>query len=307
VTYRPRPLQPGSTIRVVSPASPVDREKCEAGADLLRGAGYTVEFGEHAFDRDGYLAGTDEDRAADLADAFADPGVDAVFCSRGGYGSSRIVGRLPLDAMAASGKLFCGFSDVTTLHLALNRRGLATLYCPMLLTLSVPRPPFVAESLLAALSGGDPLAVAYPRAETVVAGVASGVTAGGCLCLLSDSSGTSDAFDPAGKIVVIEDVDEPPHRVDAMLTQLLNQGRIQRAAGIVVGEMTRTEESADPSIGPADWRSLVRERLSGLGVPLVTDCPLGHAPAALSVPLGVQAELDAGAGTLRLLEPLCAP
>lgn len=291
----------------MSPASPVEREKCEAGAALLRGAGYVVEFGEHAFARAGYLAGTDEQRAGDLAQAFADSSVDAVFCSRGGYGCARIVGRLPLDAMAASGKLLCGFSDVTTLHLALNRRGLATLYCPMLLTLSVPRPSFVAESLLAGLSGGDPLAVDHPRPDTVVPGTAEGALTGGCLCLLADSAGTDDAYDPVGKIVVIEDVDEPPHRVDAMLTQMLNQGRIQKAAGIVVGEMTRTDEAADPSIGPADWRAIVRDRLAGLGLPMVLDFPFGHAPAALSVPLGVRAELDAGAGTLRLLEPPCAP
>lgn len=302
---KPRALAPGARIRAVSPASPVEAAKVADGVALLREAGYEVELAPHALDSSGYLAGTDEDRAADLAAAFADPEVDAVFCTRGGYGCARIVGRLPLDAMAASGKLFCGFSDVTTIHLALNRRGLATLYCPMLLTLSVPRPPYVAESLLKGLAGGDSLAVDYPAAETLCPGVAEGEVTGGCLCLLADSAGTPDAFDPAGKIVVIEDVDEPPHRVDAMLTQMLNHGRIQQAAGIVVGEMTRTGEKADPGIGGADWQAIVRDRLGGLGLPAVLGFPFGHVPGPLSVPLGVRARLDAGAGTLRSLEPLC--
>lgn len=291
---------------MVSPASPVQREKLDKGIALLEGAGYRVSLGNAALASDGYLAGSDQQRASDLTDAFEDPEVAAIVCSRGGYGCARLFPYLDLDRMVASGKLFCGFSDLTTLHLALNRRGLATGHTPMLLTLSVPREPWVVESFLALLAGQDPLAVASPRATTVVPGSAEGVVTGGCLCLLCDSIGTSDPIEADGKILLIEDVDEAPHRVDAMLTHLLNAGIVQRASGIVVGEMTRTDEKADPEIGAVQWKQIVCERLAPLGIPMVVGYPFGHAANQLSVPLGVRARLDADAGSLTLLEPLCA-
>jgi muramoyltetrapeptide carboxypeptidase len=303
---KPKALWPGDEIRIVSPASPVEEGQLAQGIALLKGAGYRVTSGKHVFARAGFLAGTDGERAADLDEAFGDDRVACVFCARGGYGSARLLGLIDLDRAAASGKLFCGFSDITSLHLALNRRGLATAHAPMLLTLSTPRPSWVRESLLALLAGGDPLAVASPRAETVVPGTAEGVLTGGCLCLLCDSLATPDPLDAEGAILLIEDVDEPPHRVDAMLTHLLRAGVIQRAAGIVVGEMTRTDEKADPAIGAAPWREIVHERLAPLDLPMVLGYPFGHATAALSVPLGVRARLDAREGRLSLLEPLCA-
>ncbi|MGE0002469.1 MAG: LD-carboxypeptidase [Fimbriimonadaceae bacterium] len=303
---KPRPLAKGDQVRVVSPASPVERAKLDRGIALLEGQGYRVTLGKHALAAEGYLAGTDEQRASDLNEAFADPDVAGIVCSRGGYGCARLFPWLDLDACAASRKLFCGFSDLTTLHLALNRRGLGTAHTPMLLTMSVDREPWVAESFLRLLAGSDPLAVASPRATTVVPGAMEGTLTGGCLCLICDSIGTEDAIDANGKILVIEDVDEAPHRVDAMLTHLLNAGIAQRAAGIVVGEMTRTDERADPTIGAAPWREIVAERLGRLGCPLVIDFPIGHAANQLSIPLGVRARLDADAGSLALTEPLCA-
>lgn len=304
---KPRPLVRGDQIRVVSPASPVSQEKLDRGIRILEGAGYRVTLGAHALAAKGYLAGSDEGRASDLNEAFADPEVAAIVCSRGGYGCARLFPYLHLPQWAQSGKLFCGFSDLTTLHLALNRLGLVTGHTPMLLTLSVDREPWVVESFLALLAGGDPLRVDSQSASPVVGGIAEGELTGGCLCLLCDSIGTEHALDAEGKILLIEDVDEAPHRVDAMLTHLLNAGIVQRAAGIVVGEMTRTDERSDPSIGAVPWREIVTERLSGLGVPLVLDFPFGHAANQLSVPLGVKARLDADAGSLSLIETPCAP
>lgn len=303
---KPRALRPGAHVRVVSPSSGLNPDQVELGVETLRDMGYVVSFGEHVFDRHYYLAGADADRAKDLQEAFADPTVDCVMCARGGYGAARILSMLDLDAMAASGKAFCGFSDITTFHLALNRRGLATFHTPMMITLSVPREPWVVESLARLLRGEDPFGVDYPRAQTLTPGQAEGEVTGGCLCLLADSLSTPDPLETEGKIFVIEDVDENPHRVDALFTHMRNAGLLQRAAGIVIGEMTRTDERSDPSIGSWPWREIVADRVADLGVPAVVGFPFGHMPNMLSVPLGVRARLDADAGTLTLLENPCA-
>jgi len=303
---KPRALAPGAHVRVVTPASPTTPESIEAGVALLQKEGYEVTLAENVFAKDGYLAGADQIRAADLRDAFADPSVDAVVCSRGGYGCARLIPHLDLDQMAGSRKMFIGFSDVTTLHLALSRRGLVTIHAPMLLSFSVGRSNWTHMSFKAILKGQDPFPSNTPRAETINPGEAEGVLTGGCLCLLTDSLATPDALVCEGKILLIEDVDEHPHRVDAMLTHLLNTGQLQRVKGIVVGEMTATDEKPDPKIGAWPWRRIVEDRLAPLNVPTVVNYPIGHMKDMLSLPLGVRVKLDADAGTLSLLESPCA-
>jgi muramoyltetrapeptide carboxypeptidase len=278
-------------------------EQIEDGIRFLEAEGYQVSLGDHVFDRHYYLAGTDQDRAADLMAAVRDDSVDAVMCSRGGYGCARLMPYLDLDVIVQAGKAICGFSDVTTLHLALNRRGLVTWHTPMMITLSVEREPWVYESLRRILRGEDPLVSESPMAETLVPGVAEGEITGGCLCLMTDSFGTGYDLGCQGKIVVIEDVDEDAHRVDAMLTNLINNGQLQSAAGIVVGEMTGTDERGDPKIGTWPWRSIVEDRIAPLGVPAVVNFPFGHMKTMLSLPMGVRARLDAVAGRLTILEP----
>ncbi|MHB8636105.1 MAG: S66 peptidase family protein [Fimbriimonadaceae bacterium] len=292
-------------MRLVTPASPIPAERVEAMAALLTDQGFVVEFGEHAFKADDYLAGSDAERAADLTAAFMDPSVDAVVCTRGGYGSARLLPYLDFPVLAAQQKLFLGFSDVTTLHLALNACGLPTLHAPMALTFHWPREPWVYESFLAALRGDLTTPAAAPKGRTLIGGRACGDVTGGCLVLVADAIGTPFAMDARGKIVLLEDVDEAPHRVDAMLTHLLNAGALEGATGVVVGEMTRSDDKVDASIGGKSWRSIVADRLAPLGLPAVIDFPFGHAPNMLTLGLGLQAELDADAGTLTYAESLC--
>lgn len=302
---KPRPLRPGDLIEIVSPASPIEVNKVDAVTKLLLSQGYRVRLGEHALEREWYLAGNDDQRARDLQSAFADPDVGAVLCSRGGYGCARLLPFLDLDAIATSGKLFLGYSDVTTLHLALNRRGMPTVYAPMAITFSKEREHWVGQSLLRVLQGETAIPPDAPHGETIVGGIGQGLVTGGCMCLLTDSIGTPDPVDPSGKILIIEDVDEPPHRVDAMLTHLLNTGMLFEVAGLVIGEMTRTDEKLDADIGYRPWQEIVVERLEPLGVPFIINYPFGHAPNMLSLPLGINAILNADEGTLEYTEPLC--
>jgi muramoyltetrapeptide carboxypeptidase len=302
---KPRALRPGDTIAFVSPASPLEAERLTFMSDLLSEEGYRVRVMPSALAREDYLAGSDEARARDLQDAFADPEVAAVLCCRGGYGCARLFPFLDLDAIAQAGKLFLGFSDITTLHVALNRRGLPTVHSPMAITLSYPREPWVIESFRRVLRNDLAIPDEAPAATTVIGGIAEGTVVGGCLCLLTDTLGTPEPLDAEGSILLIEDVDEHPHRIDAMLTHLLNAGLAQRAAGFLIGEMTRTDERADEGIGARPWREIVKERLGPLGKPMVIDYPLGHAMNMVSLPLGIRARLDADAGRLEYLEPLC--
>lgn len=299
---KPAGLKPGDRIEIVSPASSIGMEKLARGLALLQEWGYRATLSDHALDHTDYLAGNDEDRARDLQGAFDDPDVAAVFCSRGGYGCARLIPHLDLDRIAASNKPFLGFSDITTLHLVLNRRGLMTYHAPMLLTLSRERDPWVEASLRAALAGEDPFHPDAPAGKTIVGGSARGQLTGGCLCLVTDSIGTPDAIQTEGRIVLIEDVDENPHRIDAMLTQMLNTGLAQAAAGFVIGEMTGTDDREDASIGKRPWREIVRERLAPLGKPMIIEYPFGHNTAMLSLPMGAMVELDADAGKLSLVE-----
>lgn len=301
---KPKPLKAGDTIRFVSPASPLAPEKVDNMVRLLQAEGYNVQIAQHAFERNGFLAGTDAQRIQDLEDAFADPQVQAVFCTRGGYGCSRIVQALGIDKIAASGKVFVGFSDTTVLQLALMRRNAGSIYGPMGSSFSKDREPWVYESFKHAINGGNPIPDSAPKGVCLVPGRVSGVLTGGCLSLLCDSIGTSYALDARERVLLIEDVDERPHRIDAMLTHLLNTGILQSAAGIVVGEMTGTDAKFDDSTGQGSWRDIVRERIAPLGIPTIIDLPCGHATNMLSLPLGLKVRLDADAGSLEYLETL---
>lgn len=302
---KPRALKPGDTLSMVSPASPLTPEQTAKAVEILESEGYKVKLYPNTYASAEYLAGSDEARAKELMEAFADPETQAVFCSRGGYGCSRLMPYLNLDLIAQSDKQLIGFSDITVLHATLNRRGLATVHAPMGLTLNTDREPWVYESFKKALRGEDPIVSEAPKGETLVPGVAEGILAGGCMILICDLIGTPEQIDMTGKIVLLEDVDEFSHRVDAMLTHLINSGSIQNAAGIVVGEMTRSDERFDPTIGMRPWRQIVAERLKPLGIPSVINFPFGHMRQMLTLPLGHWVRLDANAGTLEYLEPIC--
>lgn len=305
MTIKPRALKPGDTLAVVSPSSPIEEDKLHKGLSLLHERGFKTKIFPHALDKNDYLAGRDADRAADLMAAFADPEVDAVYCSRGGYGCARILPYIDLDLMANSRKMLIGFSDITTLHMALQKRGAVSIHAPMALTLAYDREPWVIESFFRVIQGDIRVPDEAKTGKCVVPGQAEGELVGGCMCLICDSIGTPNEINTEGKILLIEDVDENPHRIDAMLTHLLNSGKLQAAAGVVMGEMTRTDDKVDETIGGKPWRTIVSERLKVAGVPSMLDYPFGHMSTMLTIPLGVLARMNADTGILEVLENPC--
>jgi muramoyltetrapeptide carboxypeptidase len=283
----------------------VPEERVQAGLDVLRGWDLDPVVAPHVLDRHGefgYLAGSDANRAADLQRAWCDPSVAAVMCARGGYGAQRMVDLLDWEAMRAAGpKVFVGFSDVTTLHQAFaTRLGLVTLYGPAAAGVDFIKNARAQEHLRTTLFTPEDARIIASGGATVVPGRARGVTVGGCLALLATDLGTPHAHPGTrGGLLLVEDVGEQPYRIDRMLTQLLRSGWLDGVGGIALGSW---EEC-----GPYDHvRAVLADRLAGLGVPVVEEFGFGHCAGALTVPVGVTAELDADARTLTLDQPALA-
>jgi muramoyltetrapeptide carboxypeptidase len=302
---KPKHIQPGDRVGIVAGSSPVNKEQIEGGLLLLEARGYVPVLGEHLWERDGFLAGPDENRAADIERMFADPTIKEVIFARGGYGMARTMDHLDMGIIADNPKILMGFSDVTFLHLAAEMEAdLVTFYGPMLITWSAPRPDWVSELWFRAMEIPEPLP-ALPiegTADTLVGGTARGRVAGGCLCLLAAAVGTPYEPDFDETLLLLEDVDEPPHRVDGMLQQLKQAGLLSGVEGFVVGEMTRTDEHGDSSIGSKPAQAILKDHLGDRAVPAIMKFPFGHVPAPLTLPLGISAELDAENGTLTYLE-----
>jgi muramoyltetrapeptide carboxypeptidase len=295
---RPPALAPGDAVRLVSPSGPTRPERVARGIALLSGWGLRVRTAAHTFDRTGYFAGGDEHRLADLNAALRDPEVRGIVCTRGGYGAQRIVDGLDLDAVRADPKVLVGFSDITALQLALFQgAGLATVHGPGAAWLDERTPQVSAASLRAAVMTARPVVIAADPAEATAAatvpGHAEGVLLGGNLSLLAASIGTRDLPALHGVILLIEEVGEPPYKVDRMLTHLSRAGLLEQVAGVALGQFTDCTDGLPVSIV-----DVLVERLGGLGVPVLGGLPVGHGYGQLTVPLGVPARLDARAGTL---------
>ncbi|MEU9478814.1 LD-carboxypeptidase [Streptomyces sp. NPDC048191] len=299
---RPRRLAPGARVAVVATSGPVPEERLQAGLDVLRGWDLDPVVAPHVLDRHGefgYLAGRDADRAADFQNAWCDPSVAAVLCARGGYGAQRMTDLLDWDAMRAAGpKAFVGFSDVTVLHEAFaTRLGLATLHGPMAAGVDFVKNARAQEHLRATLFAPETVRTIASGGTALVPGRARGVTLGGCLCLLAAELGTPHARpSAAGGLLCLEDVGEETYRLDRYLTQLLRAGWLEGVRGVLLGSWESCPDYAEV-------RTLLADRLGGLGVPVVEEFGFGHCAGALTVPFGVAAELDADAGTLTLDAP----
>jgi muramoyltetrapeptide carboxypeptidase len=286
---------------LVSPSGPTRPERVARGTELLASWGLTVRHAPNVFARTGYLAGTDPERLADLNIALRDARVRGVICTRGGYGTQRIVDGIDTVAVRADPKVVVGFSDITALQLALWRTArLATVHGPGAAWLDERTGPEAAESLRRALMTTDPVVVKARSDEETSpvrlnegAGPATGTLIGGNLSLLSASMGTVDMPDLRGAILLLEEVGEPPYKVDRMLVHLRRSGALEGLAGVAAGQF-----SACADEWPTSIVDVLTEQLGPLGVPVLGGLPVGHGRDQLSTPLGVPATLDVAAGTL---------
>jgi muramoyltetrapeptide carboxypeptidase len=313
---RPPRLARGSRIALVAPAGPLlDRDDLQRAEALCRALDYVPVMGSHSGARHGYLAGTDDDRLADLNAAIADPAIDAIWCIRGGYGVTRILDRVDFAPLRDRPKIILGYSDITALLLAAVRHaGLVTFHGP---TARAPMPAFSRwhfERVLATAEPAgrlgrlpDPAGVLVPKENRILAirpGLAEGPLMGGNLSLLQCLVGTTHLPDLDGAILFLEDVGEDLYRVDRMLAHLRAAGVLARLAGVAVGRFTQLQRHM--SDGAFGFDEVLATYLEPLGVPAALGFPVGHIDDQWTLPLGVRARLDAGAGELELLEPAVA-
>ncbi|HWR45303.1 LD-carboxypeptidase [Sporomusa sp.] len=304
---KPRPLRSGDTIGVVAPASQGDPELAAAGIRWLEEQGFRVQPGLSTNQSLGYLSGPDAVRAADINAMFAAPDIDGIVCLRGGYGTMRLLELLDYEIIRTHPKVFVGYSDITALHVSIGQRtGLVTFHGPMVASdMGKDMPAYTWDYFSRAVTGSEPLGPVInpplaPPPEWIVPGAAQGYLTGGNLSLIVATLGTPYEIDTCGKILFLEEVGEAPYRIDRMLTQLLLAGKLQAAAGIVFDVCADCAiEAKPPSFSVAE---VLQDRLGGLQKPVLCNLFFGHTADKATLPLGVMATLDTGAGGLVIIE-----
>jgi muramoyltetrapeptide carboxypeptidase len=297
---RPPRLRPGDTIRLVAPSSPVPREELEAGAALL-GARYRVEYDrEGLFRSEGFLAGPDEARLAELTAALSDPGTSAVMLARGGHGLLRLLPFLDPALLRAHPKLVVGFSDGTALLAHAARAGVAAVHGPVVTQFQ--RLPEEDRAALYGLLEGPGPALLLSDLEALAPGRVQGPLLGGNLEVFSRLLGTPFLPDLDGAVLFFEDVSERPYRVDRLITHLDLAGVFNRASAVVLGDFSGCKEPEASRMRSPPVEEVLVERLGRLAIPVVFGAPIGHGRRNVAVPYGTLVELDTRHGTLVALE-----
>lgn len=293
----PPRVRPGDTIAVVAPAGPVPREGFLTGLALLE-ARYKVRWSEALLEREGFLAGSDDRRAAELQAALDDPDVRAIVCARGGYGLMRILDRLDPAGLHREPKPIVGFSDCTALLAwAAKAARVRGIHGPMVVQLG-KLPPEDAAWLFDLLENPGALgALPVPLSRIGARGGGSvrGRLVPGNLEIITRLLGTPWQVDLGAGVLAMEDVGERPYRVDRMLTQLHLAGALRGARAVLAGDFTRCDE---PDGSPPDVWQVIDERLRAFELPGVTGLPFGHGVRNVALPMGARCEIDFAAGQL---------
>lgn len=311
---KPPRLRPGDTIGLVAPAGFVaDRFGIDELEATVRAMGLVPKFAPNLLERHGYLAGTDEARASALNAMFRDSQVRAFFAVRGGWGCERILPMLDFRPLAADPRLLIGSSDITALHLAITARtGCPGVHGPNLANSwnsaawnAFRRLVFDAEMPTYTVGGSaeDRLVPRAARIRTFRPGMARGRLLGGNLSVLSAMVGTPWLPDFTGAILFLEETNEAEYRIDRMLTQLALSGIFGKVTGMVFGQCTNCANPGEP-YGNFTVFEVLEHHLGKLGVPAFQGAQIGHIPGQISIPVGIEAEIDASTGTIRILEPV---
>jgi len=305
---KPRRLSPGDTVGLVLPASlTLEADDIALAKEQLEAIGFKVVIGAHAYDRHGYFAGRDRDRAGDVNRMFADDNIAGVICYTGGWGAPRVLPYLDYELIAKKPKVLIGYSDITALLNAVHQRtGLVTFHGPVGGSMF---DPYTLENFRKVVMTAEPAGLLSPppkkssdlvdrtnRVLRLAPGKATGRLVGGNLTLLAAMMGTPFEVDTEGAILFAEDIREEVYSMDRMLTQLAQGGKFERMAGFVFGRCTDCKATS------FSLEDILRDRFSAGPAPAISGLSFGHIEQKLTLPLGVTATLDANAGTLHLDE-----
>ena len=312
IKVKAKRLEKGDTIGVISPASRLyNKSDLVRGIKTLEEYGYNVIVGDNANNKHAYLAGTDKERANDFNEMFANKDVDAIFVTQGGYGCGRILKYIDFNIVRENPKILIGFSDITILHLAiLKETGLVTFHGPGVGGLNPEElTEYRKEYLEKALTSTKPIGEIKPShpdkwINVINGGQARGDIVGGNLTLICSSLGTPYEIDTAGKILFFEEVETEPWVIDHMMSHLYNAGKFDKVAGIIVGECKGCEPFKHNPGFPSTFslEDILEEYITPLKVPAIYGLPLGHTKDLATIPIGVQAYLDASNGKLFIEE-----
>ncbi|MEH7389528.1 LD-carboxypeptidase [Bacillus sp. JJ1503] len=290
---KPRALKAGDTIGIIAPASPPNQENLYRSFAFIEDLGLKIKLGKHVYDQYGYLAGKDEDRLADLHMMFADNDVKAIICAGGGYGTGRIASHIDYELIKSNPKIFWGYSDITFLHTAIRKlAGLVTFHGPMLASDigKVDADPLSKEYFKQLF---NPTEIQYNEEisplETLIEGKANGEITGGNLSLIASTIGTPFEIDTKGKLLLIEDINEEPRSIDRMLNQLHMAGKLYDAAGLIIGDFNNCVPERELSLSLDE---VIHHYALLANKPAIKGFRFGHCSPHISIPLGVNAELD---------------
>jgi len=300
---KPRALPPNAHIAVLAASGPSERARIEEGARAIERRGHRVTLAsnlDHRY-RD-YLAGTDDERAEELNRFLRSSEYDAFFFARGGYGAMRILDRIDYDAIRANPRPLVGFSDVTSIHQAMaTQAGVASFHGPMLnLDFHHGLSPEIERWFWSMLAGEAPMTRPFSTSDVVCDGEAEGVLFGGCLALTTALVGTPYDYWIDDGIWFFEDVDEPPYRLDRMLTHLRLSGRMRSVRGVIIGALKNCGSDAE-------MLQLLRDFFESSNIPVVRNLPFGHHGDNLLMPIGATVRLSTLDRTFAVTESVVLP
>lgn len=311
---KPKALKVGNTIGLITPGSTLVGDAEERAEANMKSLGFEVVKSKNYNLRTGFVAGSDQQRADDIHEMFANPDIDGIVCGRGGYGTGRLLQMLDYDLIRKNPKVFVGFSDITAMHYAIHQQaGLVTYHGPVA---SSDFTSYTSQSFKDTLMSHENSTVFRPEAwsgksaesyqyMSLVDGQAEGQLIGGNLSIMCSMLGTPYDVDFKGKLVFIEEVGESLYRVDRMLTQLINSGKLDECAGVVLGVFASCRAKSG-GVDDDDYVTLtnvLKDRLGDLKVPVIYGLPIGHIDDNATIPVGIKARIDAQIGKLEFLEP----
>lgn len=281
---QPPCLKKGDKVGIVSPARCISFEEVHPAIRLLQRFNLEVVLGTHVFSRHHQLAGTDSQRIHDLQQMLDDPQIRAILCSRGGYGTVRIIDRLDFTRFCQNPKWIIGYSDVTVLHSHIHQRfGIETLHATMPVAIKSDKPDESAQTLLNAIFGYS-ISYNWPRSTLSRNGTAGGLLTGGNLSIIASLAGSASDLDTSGKILFLEDLDEYLYHVDRMMLNLKRSGKLDNLAGLIVGGMTGMKDNTIPFGQTA--AEIVADAVKEYHYPVCFDFPAGHSNPNLALILG---------------------